>query len=385
MNNKLESLIEDAVNEFNNRAISEISQNTYYAKGKPKPVNVKQAHIRNALHTICSTGITKAISKDFIDHFDALEKLILFCSSPKSFRSAWDLRSNILNKFDADTLVNEGAQLIPNNKNLRLFQSIQQGVELGKNQRLVSFVRHVEGNYDDNLDDLGRFTYQPPSDATGMLRYRWCQFLSKKLQIPFVVIAVMWFEYRANDSSNLIFIASPAKIINFDEDLKNLGSSLHNPLTLQLINRSDAYNIINLIRSLNQTESHIDTRTELPVSLAREWSFERLNSSEKGRKLKRWAQKMGYSCPGTLCNHIKFEKLDQRKIAFGHIVSQEWTRSFTFLLDRKDHPDNLYLTCQQCNSSLSDNFPDAELRKEIEGRGTIGDWLRKYVTDIRVA
>jgi hypothetical protein len=66
-------------------------------------------------------------------------------------------------------------------------------------------------------------------------------------------------------------------------------------------------------------------------------------------------------------------------------VSQEWTRSFTFLLDKKDHPDNLYLTCQQCNSSLSDNFPDIKLRKEIEERGTIGDWLRKYVSDIRKA
>jgi len=385
VNSKLEFLIDDAVKDFNKRSLLEISQKVYYAKGKSKPVNVKPEHIKNALRKICSIGNTKTISKDFIEHFDSLEKLIPFCSSPKSFRSAWDLRSNILNKFDADTLVNEGAQLIPNNKNLRLFQAIQQGVELGKNQRLVSFVRHVEGNYDDNLDDLGQFTYQPPSDATGMLRYRWCQFLGKKLQIPFVVIAVMWFEYRINDSSNLIFIASPAKITNFEDDLKNLGDSLHNPLTLQLINRSDAYNIINLVRSLNQTESHIETRMELPVSIAREWSFDRLNSSEKGRKVKRWAQKMGYSCPGTLCNHVKFDKLDQRKIAFGHIVSQEWTRSFTFLLDRKDHPDNLYLTCQQCNSSLSDNFPGVGLRKEIEERGTIGDWLRKYVANIRLA
>ncbi len=147
---------------------------------------------------------------------------------------------------------------------------------------------------------------------------------------------------------------------------------------------SPANSLIHILKR-NQTESHIETRMELPVSLAREWSFERLNSSEKGRKIKRWAQKIGYSCPGTLCNHVKFEKLDQRKIAFGHIVSQEWTHSFTFLLDKKDHPDNLYLTCQQCNSSLSDNFPDTELRKEIEERGTIGDWLRKYVSDIRSA
>ena len=54
-----------------------------------------------------------------------------------------------------------------------------------------------------------------------------------------------------------------------------------------------------------------------------------------------------------------------------------------FLLDKKDHPDNLYLSCQRCNASLSDNFPDTELRNEIETRGTIGDWLRGHVESIR--
>lgn len=107
------------------------------------------------------------------------------------------------------------------------------------------------------------------------------------------------------------------------------------------------------------------------------------NSFQKGRKIKRWAQKMSYECPGSLCNHIKFAQLDSKKIAFGHIVSQQWARSFTFLLDKKDHPDNLYLTCQKCNSSLGDKFPDALLRMEIEKRGTIGDWLRKHIEIIR--
>lgn len=51
---------------------------------------------------ICPIGKSNVITKDILIHFDQLEKLIPFCSSPKSFRSAWDLRSNILNKFDAD-------------------------------------------------------------------------------------------------------------------------------------------------------------------------------------------------------------------------------------------------------------------------------------------
>ncbi len=45
--------------------------------------------------------------------------------------------------------------------------------------------------------------------------------------------------------------------------------------------------------------------------------------------------------------------------------------------------DNLYLTCQSCNSSLGDKFPDALLRKEIEKRGTIGYWLRKYEKSLK--
>ncbi|HYL65629.1 MAG TPA: hypothetical protein VEU72_00585 [Nitrosopumilaceae archaeon] len=383
MNSKLESKLDTAIKEFNKKAILEISPKTYYAKGKPTPVNVTKNQIKNALKKICPEEKTKLVTKDMIEHFEDLEKLVPFCSSPRSFRSAWDLRSNILNKYDADTLVNEGAQLIPNNKNLRLFQAIQQGVELGINQRLVAFVRHSEGNYDDSLDDQGRFEYQPPADATGMLRYRWCQFLSEKLQIPFLVIAVMWFEYRIDSSSNLVFVAAPAKIIEYTNDLKDLGNSLSNPLKLKLVNRSEVYNAINLLRSLGQTNLEVETRPELPLSLAREWSFDRINSSHKGRSLKRWAQKMGHDCPGNLCNHIKFAKLDTRKIAFGHIVSQDWARSFTFLLDRKDHPDNLYLTCQSCNSSLGDRFPDTELRNAIEKRGTIGDWLRKDEQGIR--
>ena len=219
---KLELKLEKSVELFNNQAITEIQSGTFYAKGKEKAVNVTINQIKNALKKICPQGKTKVIAKDMLEHFEDLEKLIPFCSSPGSFSSAWKFRSNILNKFDADSLVQEGGQLIPNNKNLRLFQAIQQGVELGKNQRLVSFVRHSEGNYDDDLDDQGRFEYQPPSDATGMLRYRWCQFLSQNLQIPFIVIAVMWFEYRINDTSNLVFVTAPAKIIDSD-DLKNLN------------------------------------------------------------------------------------------------------------------------------------------------------------------
>lgn len=383
LENRLQSLIKEAIDEFIAKSNQITDGHRQVAGREGRKAKVNQAIIKNALKNFCPKGKSEVITGDLITHYEDLEKLIPFCSSPRSFRSAWDLRSEVLNKFDADILVNEGAQIIPANENERLFQAILPGVALGINKRLVSFVRHSAGEYDDKLDDQGRFTYQPPNDATGMLRYRWSQHLSQKLQVSLIVIAVMWFSYRVNNSINQIFVAAPARIIDFDKDLENLNDSLHNPLTLQIVNRTDAYNFLNILSSLNDTSFETKTRRELPKDLAREWEFEKINSSEKGKKIKRFAAKRGKSCPGSLCNHIKFARLSNRNIAFGHIISQKWTQTFNFLLDKRDHPDNLYLSCQKCNSSLSDNFPDAELRNEIVIRGTIGDWLRDHEESIR--
>jgi len=239
MENRLESIISEAIDEFTVKS-NQITDGIRYVAGREgKQTKVSKTIIQNALKQICPKGKIKTVTSDFITHYENLEKLIPFCSSPKSFRTAWDLRSEILNKFDADILVNQGAQIIPYNKSERLFQTIQQGTQLGKNQRLLSFVRHSEGNYDDRLNDQGSFTYQPPNDATGMLRYRWSQYLSKKLEIPLMVIAVMWFSYRINNTLNQVFVTAPAKIIDFDQDLENLNDSLHKPLTLQIVNRTD--------------------------------------------------------------------------------------------------------------------------------------------------
>jgi hypothetical protein len=293
------------------------------------------------------------------------------------------LRSNILNKYDGDVLANEGGQLIPVNKESRIFQCIQQGVELGVRKRLIIAVRHSEGNFDDALDDLGRFAYQPPADVTGMLRYRWCQFLSKNLGIPYILIAVMWFEYRINEKMNHVFVISPAKIIEAQKDIKDFGKSIHRPLNLQIINRDEALNSINRIYSLDHSGIELATRAPLSDLLAREWTYERINSSPKGRQIKKWAKKVDKTCPGNRCNHVRFDSLSLSQIAFGHIIPQDWARSFTYILDKKDHPDNLYLTCKSCNSSLSNNFPDSTLRREIYDRGTIGDWLRNAEGNIR--
>jgi len=381
---RLSKILKQSLHEFTEKTLNEIKdgERIIGRHGNKNKVNIKKETLKQALNKICPNNVEFLI-QDFQKHYEEIRNFLPFCSSPKSFHTAWDLRSTDLDPYDADIIVNEGGQLIPINKSSRIFQCIQQGVELGSNQRFISAVRHVEGNYEDKLDDLGRFTYQPPSDTTGMLRYRWCQYLSKTLGTPYIVLVIIWFKKDISENLNHIFIIAPAKIINFEEDVKNLNNSIQKPLEFQLISRSEAYSSLNLLSALNESDLEIEARFELSPSLAREWTYDKINSTEKGRKIKKWAQKTGKCCPCISCRHTEFKDLKLNQIAFGHIISQKWSKGFTYILDKVNHPDNLYLTCQSCNSSLSDNFPSKELRDEILNCGTIGDWLRKSSDEIR--
>jgi hypothetical protein len=346
-------------------------------------VLVTQSKLNSAFSLITKCKNITELADNFQRHFSELSPAIVMCSTPKGFRTAWGLRSKILSVLDAEAIANDGGQLIPVNEKSRLLKCEQQGVILGPDKKLVLAIRHSEGNYDDSLDELGRFVYQPPRDVSGMLRYRWCQFLSSRLNIPFIVLVVMWFEYRLNENINQLFVLAPAKLVNLDEDLKDLNATLHKPLTLQLVPRHEANAALNLIRSLNNESLDIDVRAELTESLAREWSYDKINNTSKGKQIKKWAQANSIKCPGEICNHSSFTSMELRDIAFGHIVSQNWSSAFTFMLDRVHHPDNLYLTCKRCNSSLSDNFPDKALKGEVLKQGTIGDWLRLHEQSIR--
>tara|TARA_Y100000589_G_C27117629_1_gene614976 strand:- start:85 stop:1230 length:1146 start_codon:yes stop_codon:yes gene_type:complete len=343
------------------------------------PINIKKNQVLDSLDRLIPSNIDN-YQNDFVQNLHSIRSYLSFCSSPKAFRTAWDLRSLELNGQDAETILNQGGQFIPFNKDSRIFKYEQQGVLYDESKRFLKAIRHVEGNYDDKLDDLGKFTYQPPENISGMLRYRIAEKISQVSSIPYVLLVIMWFKYRINNNLNHVFTIAPAKITSIRQS-NNIDKHIHKHLDLQLINRSEASSILNLFLSLNETSLEIDVRRELPDSLSREWSYDKVNSSNKGKQLKRWSKNTGKKCPGE-CNR-EFIDISNSDIAFGHIVSQNWCKSFTYLLDKVNHPDNLYLTCKKCNSSLGDKFPDVTLRNKIISYGTIGDWLRKNLTSIR--
>ena len=353
MTSRLKIILKESIHEFRNLSLSSIEdgiREVRSAVGSDNyQVKVKKRTLINALSPFCPSRGIDNYTIDFVKHFSDLNNYLTFCSSPKSFRSAWDLRSDILNPFDANKLTNEGAQIIPVNNKSRVFNTEQQGVLYGYNNRLILGTRHREGNYDDKLDDLGRFTYQPPANVRGFLKYRWCHFLSTKLGLDYILLVITWFEFKLNDQINHAFIISPAKINNKNSELSDLNKNLHKPLDLQLISREEAFNNLLVLQSLNEDIGHLTTRNPLPDIFAREWSYDKINNSEKGRKIKRWAKDSGKKCPGNICENKPFKDIPLSKIAFGHIISQNWARAFTYLLTSVDHPDNLYLTCSRCN------------------------------------
>ncbi len=388
MAGKLFNILKESCKIFREKALTEIPERDYTisSPGDKKIVHVTNSQIKSALRKICPLLIDE-LESDIKNHFEIVRNYIQFCSSPQSFRTAWDLRSETLSPYDADRLIKEGAQLIPQNRESRIFQYIQQGNELGPKQRLLLGVRHSEGNYDDKLNEVGQFQYQPPNNTTGMLRYRWCQYLAEQFKGGFIILAIMWFKTKINEDINHVFIISPVKIIEMEKDLGNIGDTLQNPLNLQLISRQDALSSINHIFTLAEPESEYEKRFPLEDRLAREFSYDKIKATSKGRNIKRWAQTTGKRCPGTHCKNaqqnIEFKDLKLSEIAFGHIISQKWASTFPFLSESVNHPDNLYLTCRNCNSSLNFQFPDKQLRDRIEKTRTIGDWLRNHEQEIR--
>ncbi|MFC2174784.1 hypothetical protein ACFLQ2_02830 [archaeon] len=301
-----------------------------------------------------------------------IRRMLPLVSTPPAFIRAWQMRDRDLDVFTADKLVSLGAQLLPTNKKSRILRPEEHGVLLSKNKLTLLAFRHSFGNYKDEISPDGTFVYQPPLNWVGMLRYRFTELLAKELYYSGLVLVVMWFDYKIDEGLNQVFIICPGKI----KPTKR-KSRIQDPVEVQLLGRNDAMEIINGLFA-SEISHDIKQRRPLDEEMAMEYSFENLKG-HRSKKLKSYARKHAKTCPGTGCEHKPFADILDKDLAFGHIIPQNWASKFTFLHTNVNHPDNLYLTCKWCNSSLGDNFPDSGLVKKIEKNGTIGEWVRKGV------
>jgi len=393
---ELEKRLEKAKIKFQDKTRKEITrQFTIYINrnGQPKPIRVKKSKIEDSLRRISRGGIPLN-AENFLKHFDDLSKYLPLCSAPKAFIQAWQIPDEYLDRETANKLANDGAQLIQINskdKTERIFSHLEPGLELGKNKGLLFALRHKSGNYKDKFDKQGYFLYQPPTSVSGFFQYRWCQYLRENCDIPFIVLVIKWFRLQIRDKYNFVFVIAPAEILSKEEqkevggilksknDLKNLSKTLGRPLPLKIISRAEAYQLLYDLNTLDDENSEIENRRRLPPDVIDEWSFTKI-SKQNVTKLKKWAKDTGKKCPdGNICHNEPFDSIDFSKIDLGHIISQNWGQAFKIPLETIHHPDNLYLTCERCNSALNSNFPHKRLQQRIHGEKlTIGDWLRKH-------
>ena len=132
-----------------------------------------------------------------------------------------------------------------------------------------------------------------------------------------------------------------------------------------------------------KVEKLIPNRKDLDKGVVEEWNYKKITSSSKGEIIKKWAKKSGLKCiDGSKCGGVLFRELPNNEITFGHIIPQSWGVEYPHMIKTIHHPDNLYLSCKSCNSSLNSNFPSTELKNKISKReGTIGDWLRTHIEE----
>ena len=224
MSSKIDNLFENIYNETNrfiDLKFKEGSRNVGKVN-EAKKIELKKESVKDALGTILSKN-PSTNTNDFIDCINSVRTYLPFCSSPKAFKTAWELKTKSISINDSEAIVKLGGQFVPENQKSRIFKTEMQG-NLYHNKKFMKAVRHSEGNYNDKLDDLGNFTYEPPENVRGMMRYRLSEIITEKFNIPYFVLVIIWFEYEVESDLKQIFIVCPAKV-KLEEKI-NLNSNL---------------------------------------------------------------------------------------------------------------------------------------------------------------
>ena len=79
--------------------------------------------------------------------------------------------------------------------------------------------------------------------------------------------------------------------------------------------------------------------------IEKEWSYKRITTGKKGDLIKRRARSTDLKCPdGFKCGGVKFSRLDNTEINFGHIMPQSYAKEFPHFSDKVHHPGTTLIT-----------------------------------------
>lgn len=430
-NSELDKILEKATKDFRKK----VSRTTNYpifnmkCRGQDTQIQILSNDMKTKhLPKVCPVDRTRQPlinSDEFVQHFKDLEPYAQFSSSRESFAKLNDMEFThkqgkpYLNKRQVDVLRQSGALLHTyREKNDRVFDTRMRGLQFGNQQStstrgLVRTMGSKMGEYDDKFSREGFTFYAPPCQPSGMLRFRWLQFLKQRFDVPMFFLFVRWFflESPIHDhttrsqwgvqAGKTVFMITPVTIVSDDvqkkyenfffdggrysSDLRNLGRTIKRPLPLQMIEPEDCFKIIYNLETMNSGNQKFGDRKYLTPNLIQDYNYDSLTGTSLEKKLERWAKNTGKRCPdGRMCNNTRFDDPTIGPLHLGHIISQDWCKAFKLDPKFMNHPYNLYLTCGSCNRSLNKHFPSQNLQNRLDNdKATIGDWIYSYDAAIR--
>ena len=342
---------------------------------------------KEKVYTILPEKFRDSVSKQFVsfenysltfkEHLSGLRHLVsAFSSTPTAFSDAWNMKAEELTPDDVISLSKSGGHFQFNqiqNKDKSGSMLYQTGYAKGlvpsKGTGITKGFRHRTGGIyeEDSLNEMGIFRYATPTDAKGMMEYRFAENFSKALGVPYIYLITQWFRYKTpfEDLNDWLYMTGVAKVISKKQHP-------HDPIELQLISKDEALKHISSLLEICQIKGEYRVRPPMPEHMRLGWSYDKIKG-EKRKSVIEYARRLKLNCPGTDCKHISFSKLKDREIHISHRISQNWNSQNSGVAD-VHHPYNLYLSCSGCNISLSDKYP-TEIDRLINENGTIGDWL----------
>ncbi len=331
-------------------------------------------------------GDFEKFTKNFTTHLLGQKNIVAaFASTPTSFADAWNMKSDELIAEDVISLTKSGGHFQfnqipygPNKSGSSLYQNnYAKGLVHSKGTGIIKGFRHKTGGvYEaDSLNEMGIFTYATPNNSAGMIDYRFAEYFSKRVRLPYIFLVTQWFKYSTNyeDLNNWIYMTGVAKVCS-------TASHPHDPIKLQLVSKDEAIKILNDFLEVIQTKGSFRVRPPFPEHLRLGWSYSKIKQDkDKRKKIIDYAVKHRLRCPGDKCKNVFFKELKLSEIHIGHRISQNWNSQNSGVAD-VHHPYNLYLSCNKCNISLSEKYP-TEIDELINKIGTIGDWLMSGLLD----
>ena len=358
---------------------------------------------------------------------------VMLCSEPIAFRDAFRRYNHRGDTVDINELVNmrrSGLNFIPVDpsivtptqkrnsyfeltgddlekakENIKTFTSIyqhksidtrEQGMVLGKDQYFVRTCKAL-GEYSDQVTDE-YVTYDPMASASALIRARYLEKLSENLfnknETGLIMQLMKKLIIRNEDIKGeeykVLYVMSFCEIIPFNrwpdtlksELLESYNHEINLPYLLRPMDPGDVKNhLLSLIRlnvQLGDEKFNLEQRSTLGAELVNKWSYP-LNKKCRD-EIAKYITNNEIRCSHSTGNtRVHCETLlPPSDFHIGHIFSQYWCQAYLVFQESMNHPDNLYLSCPDCNLKLKEGCPDRYMLRSINSkRLTIGDLLRQ--------